>query len=305
MANILYISCHSVLEYDELRLLTSLGHSIFAIGSYFDPQNPGESIRPQLRLHQDPGWRDLFYKTSCTFPMLSREFLSKFDVIIAMHGHKFLEDNLKNIAKDCQILWRGIGQSLPQIEQKLKNLKSKGVQLIRYSPLEAKTANYAGEDYLVRFCKREAEFEGDNQRNGKGFVCYNAITQRSSFNDWNESSGFIRANDFDIYGGSNESLKNYKGFLSPTDQLDLFKTYSKVYCLSSYPAPYTLGFIEAIMSSCEIFIHKGWKEFDERFMFDQDYRQVTENILSFKADEKIRILFSEKEAKIAWNKVIT
>lgn len=304
MSNILYISCHSVLEYDELRLLTSLGHSIFAIGSYFDPQSPGEAIRPPLKLHQDPDWRDLFYKTGCTFSILSREFLSKFDVIIAMHGHKFIEDNSKNISKQTRCFYRCIGQSSPQIEQRLKNLKSKGVQLIRYSPLEAKTANYAGEDYLVRFCKRESEFKSETPKNGHGFLCYNAVVQRQAFNDWNESRRFIEANDWNIYGGSNESLNNYKGFLSPTDQLNLFKTYSKVFCLSSYPAPYTLGFIEAVMSDCEIFINKGGKEFDERFRFGQDYRQVTENIWSFKADEKIRALFSEKEAKIAWNKVL-
>lgn len=305
MSNILYISCHSVLEYDELRLLTSLGHSIFAVGSYFDPQNPGESIRPALRLHQDPDWRDLFYRTGCTFSTLSKEFLAMFDVIIAMHGHKFIEDNLKNVSKNCRVFWRGIGQSSPQIEQKLKNLKSKGVQLIRYSPFEAKTANYAGEDYLVRFCKREAEFRGEAQKNGKGFVCYNAIAQRQNFNDWRESGPFLESGNFDVFGGSNESLKNYKGFLSSTEQLQLFKDYSKVFCLSSYPAPYTLGFIEAIMSDCEIFINRGAKEFDERFKFEQNYKQVSENIWSFNSDNNIRILFSEKEAKIVWNKVIT
>lgn len=305
MSNILYISCHSVLEYDELRLLTSLGHSIFAIGSYFDPQNPGESIRPTLRLHQNPEWRDLFYKTGCTFARLSVEFLAIFDVIIAMHGHKFIEDNLKNVSKNCRVFWRGIGQSSPQIEQKLKNLKSKGVQLIRYSPLEAKTANYAGEDYLVRFYKRESEFNSEVLRNGKGFVCYNAIIQRQSFNDWREYKVFIEASRFDIYGGSNESLKNYGGFLSPIDQLNLFKDYSRIFCLSSYPAPYTLGFIEAVMSDCEILIGKGDKEFDERFRLEQDYKQITESVWSFKADEKIRALFSEQEAKIVWNKVIT
>lgn len=304
MANILYISCHSVLEYDELRLLTSLGHSMFSIGSYFDPQSPGESIRPPLRLHQDPDWRDLFYKTGCNFKRLSKEFLSRFDVIIAMHGHKFLEDNLKNVSKHTKIFWRGIGQSSPTIEQRLRLLRGRGVQLIRYSPLEAKTANYAGEDYPVRFCKRESEFKSGSARNGKGFVCYNAIIQRSSFNDWSESEKFIQQNECDIFGGSNESISNYRGFLTPEEQLDLFKNYSKIFCLSSYPAPYTLGFVEAIMSDCEIFINKGYKEFDERFKFDQDYKQINDNIWSFNADEKIRKLFSEREAKISWNKML-
>lgn len=304
MSNILYISCHSVLEYDELRLLTSLGHSIFSVGSYFDPQNPGESIRPPLRLHQDPEWRDLFYKTECTFDRLSKEFLSRFDVIIAMHGHKFLENNIKNIDKRTRTFWRGIGQSTPVIEQKLKSLRARGIKLIRYSPFEAKTANYAGEDYLIRFYKKTEEFKGSDKRNGNGFICYNAITQRQAFNDWNESKTFIEARGFDVFGGSNEALKNYKGFLAAEEQLNLFKTYSSVFCLSSYPAPYTLGFIEAVMSDCEIFLNKGGKEFDERFKFGQVYKQVDENIWSFKANESIRKIFSEIEAKIVWNKVL-
>jgi len=304
MSNILYISCHSVLEYDELKLLTSLGHSIFSVGSYFDPQNPGESIRPPLRLHQDPEWRDLFYKTECTFDRLSKEFLSRFDVIIAMHGHKFLENNLKNIDKRTRTFWRGIGQSTPVIEQKLKSLRARGIKLIRYSPLEAKTANYAGEDYLVRFYKKAEEFKGTDKRNGNGFICYNAITQRQAFNDWNESKTFIEARGFDVFGLSNEGLKNHKGFLSSEKQLNLFKTYSSVFCLSSYPAPYTLGFIEAVMSDCEIFINKNGKEFDERFGFGLLYKQVDENIWSFRADENLRKIFSEREAKIAWSKIL-
>lgn len=267
MSNILYISCHSVLEYDELRLLTSLGHSIFSIGSYFDPQNPGEAIRPPLRLHQDPDWRSLFYKTGCNFKHLSREFLLGFDVIIAMHGHKFLEDNLKNVSKHTKIFWRGIGQSSPAIEQRLRLLRARGVQLIRYSPLEAKTANYAGEDYLIRFCKDERDFKTNPGalRNGKGFLCYNGIIQRRPYNDWDLAKEFVESEGFEIYGGSNEGVKNHKGFIPYEEQLNLYKTYSKVFCLSSYPAPYTLGFVEALMSGCEVFICSG----DESARFDE------------------------------------
>ena len=307
MADILYISCHSVLEYDELRLLTSLGHRIFSCGSYFNPESPGESIRPALRLHQDPEWKEIFHKTGCGgSPLrLSKEFLSKFDYIIAMHGHDFIFNNLKNISKNTDIFWRGIGQSNHIIESKLKILKKSGVRLIRYSPMESKTTGFAGEDCLIRFYKKESEFKEMENKSHDGFLCYNGILQREKFNDWSLSKDFILKNNFKIFGGSNESISPNSRFLSPEEQLNLYKTHSKIFCLSSFPAPYTRGFIEAIMSDAEIFICKHCAEWDERFSFGQDYNRVESGIYSFRANQKIRQLFSERSAKLEWNKLLS
>ena len=46
--NILYVGSHSILEYDEVRLLSDLGHDIFSIGSYTDPANPSDDKRPAI-----------------------------------------------------------------------------------------------------------------------------------------------------------------------------------------------------------------------------------------------------------------
>jgi hypothetical protein len=307
VADILYISCHSVLEYDELRLLTSLGHRIFSCGSYFNPESPGESIRPALRLHQDPEWKEIFRKTGCGgSPLrLSKEFLSKFDYIIAMHGHDFIFNNLKNISKNTGIFWRGIGQSNHIIESRLKILKKSGVRLVRYSPMESKTTGFAGEDYLIRFYKKESEFKQIENKNLDGFLCYNGILQRQNFNDWNLSKDFILKNNFKIFGGSNESIYSSSRFLSPEEQIHLYKSHSKIFCLSSFPAPYTLGFIEAVMSDVEIFVCKHGAEWDERFSFGQNYNRIEQNIYSFYPDKKIRELFSERTAKLEWNKIIS
>lgn len=306
MADILYISCHSVLEYDELRLLTSLGHRIFSCGSYFNPESPGETIRPKLRLHQDPDWINIFSRTGCGGNplVLSKEFLSKFDYIIAMHGHEFIFNNLKNFSKRNIVLWRGIGQSNSTIESRLKLLKKSGIKLIRYSPMEHRTKGFAGEDYLIRFYKKQSDFSSNLERDNEGFLCYNGIIQRSSFNDWNLSRDFILNGNFKIWGGSNESISGSLGFLSPEEQLSLYKKYSKIFCLSSFPAPYTLGFIEAVMSDLEIFICKHGAEWDERFLFGQDYNRVESNVYSFRPNEKIRQLFSERAAKLEWNRLL-
>ncbi len=305
MANILYISCHSVLEYDEIRLLTALGHSILSIGSYFIPGSPAQNIRPPLRLHHKSIWIDIFYSTNCSVsPLrLSYDFLNMFDIVISMHNYDILMSCIK-ICPQKDYFWRGIGQATPHIEAKLKELRKTGVKLIRYSPMESKTIGFAGQDALIRFCKKESEFISNEQKIDEKFLCYNGITQRSKYNDWELSKDFVEANNFNIFGGSNELLKNHRGFVSTEDQLNLFKTNSQVFCLSSYPAPYTLGFLEAVMSNLEIFICKNGHESDERFMFGQDYKRVAGNIFSFVANRELKDMFSEKNAKISWNKLL-
>ena len=306
MADILYISCHSVLEYDELRILTSLGHRIFSCGSYFNPEFPAEVIRPKLKLHQDPEWRNIFYKTGCggTPLKLSKEFLSKFDYIIAMHGHEFILKNLKNISKKTKVIWRGIGQSNPIIELKLKILKSQGVYLIRYSPIESITDNFAGEDCLIRFGKKLSDFNTKNKRNNKTMLCYNSIQKRIGHNDWEQSKGFIYSIDTEIYGASNEGTSNWLGTPSYEEQLNLYGTYSRIFCLSSSPAPYTLGFIEAVLSGAEVFINKHGNRWDERFLFKQNYERVSGDIYKFNPDDKIKTLFSDKQIKAEWEKML-
>jgi hypothetical protein len=283
-----------------------LGHRIFSCGSYLNPETPAEGIRPSLRLHQDPDWINIFSRTGCRDNplILSKEFLSKFDYIIAMHGHEFIFNNLKNFSRKNIVFWRGIGQSNLVIESRLKLLKKSGVRLIRYSPMESKTIGFAGEDYLIRFYKKESEFKQIENKNLNGFLCYNGILQRQNFNDWNLSKDFILKNNFKIFGESNESIDSSSRFLSPEEQIHLYKSHSKIFCLSSFPAPYTLGFIEAIMSDAEIFVCKHGAEWDERFSFGQNYNRIQQNIYSFYPDKKIRELFSERTAKLVWMKLL-
>ena len=304
MANILYISCHSVLEFDELRILNSLGHSVFSIGSYFNPQNPAELIRPPLKLHQNKEWIHSFKNTGCDAKNLSKDFLSRFDFIIGMHGHDFFLGNMKNISKSTKLIWRGIGQNNSFIETKLKILKSRGVILVRYSPLESITNNFAGQDFLIRFGKKISDFNNSKERNGKTMLCYNSILNRIAHNDWNQSKDFVLSLNTDIYGASNEGVLNWKGTPSYEQQLSLYDSYSRVFCLSSFPAPYTLGFIEAVLSGAEVFINNHGNKWDERFLFKQNYERVSGNIFKFTPNDEIKNFFSDRTAKIEWMKVL-
>ena len=48
----LYVSCHSVLEYDELRMLDSIGIEVFSLGTYLNPNEDWHAkTRPKLKLN--------------------------------------------------------------------------------------------------------------------------------------------------------------------------------------------------------------------------------------------------------------
>jgi len=45
---ILFLSCHTVLEFDDLILLNELGYEVFSPGTYWKPESGGDGIRPPL-----------------------------------------------------------------------------------------------------------------------------------------------------------------------------------------------------------------------------------------------------------------
>src|SRR3990167_2610296 len=48
MAKIVLLLLHSIEEYDQVRLLTELGHDVFSPGAYVDPAHPSDDKRPPI-----------------------------------------------------------------------------------------------------------------------------------------------------------------------------------------------------------------------------------------------------------------
>ena len=115
---ILYLSCHEILESDEVSLLLELGHDVFSPGAYVNPQNRGnECMRPDIPgLQYDPETVTMFHALGQpgqdNKERLTKEFVDRFDVVIVMHLPQWITMNWEAM-KHKTVVWRTIGQSLP------------------------------------------------------------------------------------------------------------------------------------------------------------------------------------------------
>ena len=99
---ILYLSCHSILEYDELKLFHELGLDVFSHGAYMRFNQPSE-MRPAIC--NDWGDERLVEQASnCTKENLSQEFIDNFDVILVMHIPNWITNNWAKL-KDKTVIW--------------------------------------------------------------------------------------------------------------------------------------------------------------------------------------------------------
>ncbi len=214
---ILYLSCHSILEYDELRLFESLGYEYFSMGAYINPQQPHDIKRPALKGEYN--------------------------------------DHLVSIAtryiKHKRVIWRSIGQSVRGIEERLKPYVEQGLEIVRYSPAERNIPSYAGENAIIRFYKDPAEFGGWNGSVKQVMTVGQSMRKRGSFCNYNlfhEVTGGEAA----LYGSDNEDCPEWKGQLGYEELKQAMRDHRVFFYTGTHPASYTLGFMEAFMTGIPI-----------------------------------------------------
>ena len=290
MSNILYISCHCVLEWDEIQLLTELGHSVFSCGAYIDPLLPVEKLRDGVNLIQKKEWLEIFYKTNCSMLPngtcnLSKEFISEFDTIIYMHHPQSLVNSIKSLSGK-KVFWRSIGQSNYMIEQSISKIKN-DIKIIRYSPMESLIRNFAGQDHLVRFYKDEKEYLTRVVSIDKIAIFYNNFVHRSGFFNISYYNSKIKGLPHDIFGG-NQIGGNFLGETSYEEQKKILSTYAAAYIVNTYPAQYTLSFIESLAAKIPIII-----DYDNRFK-DERFKLLESNKIFYETDIKDSLILAEK-----------
>lgn len=263
MKKILYLCCHCVLEYDELRVLHELGYDVFTNDAYHRPKTPVVDRRPPLNIDDKEIYLQRFYdmchvnsnnpevKPEQYNNLLTDAMIEAFDVIMIMHLPRFIEQNWDRI-KHKTVIWRTIGQSTADVEEKMKKYRAEGLKIVRYSPLERELPNYCGEDVLIRFAKYANDYLpylGDQNyvmtfgQNvvGRGDHCrYDVI--RNVAKDFN----------FKLFGPGNQAAPMNTGELSYKEQLfELSRNKAYLYS-GTWPASYTLNFIESWMSGIPV-----------------------------------------------------
>lgn len=244
---ILYLSCHSILEYDELKILENLGISYFSLGSYIDPRNPVDTIRPHLNTTVDP---DLLKQAPDRLNM-PKEFIDNFDTIIVMHVPQWIYANWENM-KHKRVIWRTIGQSTAEIEARMFEYRRQGLQIVRYSPYEAFIPNTAGADALIRFYKDPDEFRDWNGINKQAITIAQDMKHRAEHCNYEAFTQIAEGLPVALYGTKNEGTPLSKGYLSYAEMKQVLRD-NRVYIYTgTQPASYTLNFIEALMTGIPV-----------------------------------------------------
>lgn len=252
---ILYMSCHEILEYDELRLLTDLGHECYSLGAYTMPGGDANRKRPPLELPYDPHFIEL---ATLYGKKLHREQLLGMDAVIIMHTPDFITDNTEVLfsflREGGRVIWRSIGQSVPWIEMQLQTWFNSGMEIVRYSPLEHSIVRFAGETAMIRFAKFEEDFApwAGGMFKPKVINFTQSASQRSDhcgYDVWNTvTNGFYRT----LYGPGNADLPENGGLLDYNTQRGVYAQARAYFYHGTFPASYTLTFIEAAMSGLPI-----------------------------------------------------
>jgi len=254
---LLYLSCHEILEFDEVRLFHELGHNVFSPGAYVEPRNRGDNhLRPDI---PDPtydpedveAWHALGRPGVDNKELLTREFVDRFDVVIVMHIPDWVAKNWEAMGHK-PVVWRTIGQSVSSVEQRLLPYRRQGLRIVRYSPRERTIPGYIGEDALIRFYKDQDEFGGYVGEKQQVITFAQSMKQRDQACNFTLFESVTRDLPRTLYGPGNEEVDFSGGKLSFEEMKEALQGNRVYFAAGTTPASYTLNFVEAWMTAIPV-----------------------------------------------------
>lgn len=244
---ILYYSCHEILEYDDMCMLTDQGHAVFSLGAYCNPESTGLFRCPRPDFFQDGDWDAYIASGSTGATSLTRKFASRFDIAIINHMPEWVQAATEYL--DCPIIYRSIGQSSAATEKSISPFRSR-INIVRYSKTEAGLPGFLASDASIYFGKTRLEGEGGlNLRGDRVLTFHNAYPDRSFASAPSLAQYRILAEicgGFDLYGAANDSVSVARGIATPDEQAQAYRTAALCFYVPTVPPSYTLGFIEAL-----------------------------------------------------------
>lgn len=247
--NILYFACHETLEYDDVRMLTEMGHRVFSIGGLANPDSSRPSTRPTMARFYSREWWSAFAAdpgNDLASKRITQEFASRFDVAIVNHDSALLDANIHSLT-GMPIVFRSIGQSNDHHEAVLGRYLD-AVHVLRYSQREVGLPNFCRTDRVIYFGKFLSDYP---QWNGgsRAITFHNSYPTRGTVSvpSLDQYSDFARTGPFDLYGFLNEGIDAWRGLAPAELQLELFRTAGAYLYVYSVPPSYTLSLVEAML----------------------------------------------------------
>lgn len=252
---VLMLSCHSVLEREELQLFHELGYDFLSPGAYWDLHNASE-LRPGFDNYTyNSDWVEQYTRIGAAHPgedgklHLTKEFVDNFDIVVAMHLPEFIINNYEVLKG--KVIWRTIGQSVTSTEQKLAPYRE-GIKILRYSPMEANIPGFIGQDGLIRFYKDPDIYKGWTGEIPAVMTVAQSMIERDSACNFSFFERVTRPYIRALYGAGSDVLPWGKGKV-PFDELRAaFQQYRAYFYLGTHPASYTLNFIESWMGGIPV-----------------------------------------------------
>lgn len=252
---ILYLSCHEILQWDECTALIEIGHDVFCPGAYVSDDNPGDlNLRPSLPKCSNfdalmEEWHTFASPGIDNKERLTVDFVKKFDVVILMHLPRWMHANWSVFkASGVPVIWRTIGQSVINNEREMLQHRKEGMKIIRYSPREKLIPGYIGGDALIRFYKDPDEFSGWNGHKKEVVTFAQHMKQREPATNYSEFETVTRSFNRKLFGPGSEELDWGMGKVPYKELKAAMQDYRVYFYTGTWPASYTLNFIEALMT---------------------------------------------------------
>jgi len=293
--NILYLSCHAILEANEVKLFHELGYNIFSPGAYINPKTGGGGMRPPMpELEYSQEIIDIWQRHEEVFPerdgktYITKEIANKFDVIIIMHMPSYIENNWQNI-KHKRVILRTIGQNVASTEHNLRKYKNEGLQIVRYSPMEANIPNFAGQDAFIRFYVDDNEFK-DWNGNEECIVTFNqAMKDRDVACNYAFYEEVTRPFSRKLFGPGNENVPFSYGKIEFSQLKQEMRNNRCYFYTGTHPASYTLNFMEALCTGIPM-VCVGQEHGNAKYFANHDLyeipRLIEHGVNGFYSDNK-------------------
>jgi hypothetical protein len=228
-----------------------MGIDVFSMDAYRNPASPIDVKRPPIEGIQYHEYLDRLV-SQCSRENIHEELIEWADIIYFMHIPQWVYMNWNKI-KHKKVIWRSIGQSSPNVESALFVPHSQGMKIVRYSPAEEGIRGYIGKDVMIRFYKDPDEFKDYNGEIPRVItMAQNMKTPRSASCNFNTFMAATEGFDRMIYGPGNEDTGCDGGRLSYEDLKKAYRDNRVYFYTGTYPASYTLNFIEAMMTGIPI-----------------------------------------------------